>query len=79
MKNIFQPAITWIFADLLVYPHIVDSLNLPKTSWEMIDKSTLESTYPQLLHLISESARVHPFFPLSTPEILEKNIEIGKF
>jgi cytochrome P450 len=77
-QDVLNPAITWMLADLMVYPHIVDSLGLSGVR-EMMDKATLEADFPQLLHLIKESARVHPFFPLSMPEMLGKDLQLGGF
>ena len=77
-QDVLNPAITWAFADLMVYPHIVRSLDLVGTK-DMMDKSALENDHPQLLNLIKESARVHPFFPLSMPEMLSKDLELGGY
>ena len=77
-QDVLNPAITWVFADLMVYPHIVRSLDLTGTR-DMMDKSALENDHPQLLNLIKESARVHPFFPLSMAEMLSKDLELGGF
>ena len=77
-QDVLNPAITWVFADLMVYPHIVKSLDLVGTN-DMMDKSALENDHPQLLNLIKESARVHPFFPLSMPEMLSKDLELGGY
>ena len=77
-QDVLQPAMTWLFADALVYPRIVDSLDLPK-SWETMDKLTLETDHPGILHMILESARVHPFFPISLPEITDKELELGGY
>lgn len=77
-QDVLNPAITWVFADLMVYPNIVKSLELSGTR-DMMDKSALENDHPQLLNLIKESARVHPFFPLSMPEVLSKDLLLGGF
>ena len=77
-KDVLQPAIIWLFTDLLVYPSHLDTLSLPK-SWETIDKATLETSYPELLHLIQESSRVHPPIPTSLPEITDKELQLGEF
>ena len=78
-NDILSPAINWIFADLLVYPHLVDLLHLDGTR-EMMDRATLEKGFPELLNLITESARVHPFFPVSmSPEVLDKELELGGY
>ena len=77
-QDVLNPAIAWVFADLMVYPHIVKSLDLVGTK-DMMDKSALENDHPQLLNLIKESARVHPFFPLSMAEMLSKDLELGGY
>ena len=77
-QDVLNPAITWVFADLMVYPNIVKSLELLGTRG-MMDKSALENDHPQLLNLIKESARAHPFFPLSMPEVLSKDLTLGGF
>ena len=45
----------------------------------MLDKSSLEEKYPELLDIIHESARVHPFFPISMPEIVGKDLKLGDY
>ena len=77
-QDVLNPAITWVFADLLVYPRVVRSLDLVGTK-DMMDKTALENDHPQLLNFIKESARVHPFFPVSMPEILSKDLELGGY
>ena len=77
-QDVLTPAISWLFADLVVYPHLVDGLQLAGVC-EMIDKASLENDFEKLLCLIKESARVHPFFPLSTPEVLSEDIHLGGY
>ena len=77
-QDVLQPSLTWILADMIVYPHIIESIDLPKF-WEMLDKSNLETKYPELLDIIHESARVHPFFPISMPEIVGKDLQLGDY
>ena len=77
-QDILQPSLTWILADMIVYPHLIESIDMPKF-WEMLDKSNLETKYPELLDIIHESARVHPFFPISMPEIVGKDLKIGDY
>ena len=48
-------------------------------TFDMIDKEALESEYSGLLHVIQESARVHPGFPISMPETLDKDIELSGY
>ena len=74
--DVIKPAISWLLADLLVYPEESVSLNLANQTG-MIDKAMLENHCPRLLNVIKESARVHPFFPISLPEILNKDVELG--
>ena len=45
----------------------------------MLDKSSLETKNQDLLKIIHESSRVHPFFPISMPEIIEKEIELESY
>ena len=77
-QDVLQPALTWLLADLIIYSDLMESIKLPKF-WEMLDKTALETRYSQLLDIIHESARVHPFFPLSMPEIIEKDLELGGY
>jgi len=77
-QDVLGPAITWMFTDMVVYPKYVDWLELDTVSG-MIDKTTLEKDHPKLLHVIKESARVHPFLPLSIPEILSKDVELNGY
>jgi len=77
-QDVLSPAISWLFADLVIYPHCVEYLQLDGVT-EMMDKPMLENDFPQLLNLIQESARVHPFFPLSTPDILTSDVEVAGF
>ena len=77
-QDVLQPAMTWLFADALVYPEVLESLDLPQ-SWETMDKFTLETDHPEILHLILESARIHPPFPISLPEITDKELELGGY
>merc|ERR1712080_522030 len=67
-----------MLADLVVYPQYVDYLQLGGNC-NMIDKAALDKDCPQILHVINESAMVHPFFPLSTPDILTQDVEVGEF
>ena len=76
--DVIKPAISWLLADLLVYPEECESLKLTDQHG-MIDKASLENHYSRLLHVIKESARVHPFFPISLPEVLNKDMEVGGF
>ena len=59
----------------MVYPKKAEALNLTGHR-TMIDKSMLENQHPQLLHLIKESGRIHPFFPISLPEVLGKDVDL---
>ena len=68
--DVIHPAICWLFVDCMIYPKNVESLNLISLEGKMINKSDLETTHEDLLHLIVESARVHPPIPLSFAEIL---------
>ena len=77
-KDVLQPALIWLFTDLLTYPTHLETLPLPK-SWETIDKATLETNFPDLLHLIQESSRVHPPIPTSLPEITDKELQLGNY
>ena len=73
--DVFKPAVAWFFSDLILYPQMLEKLNLP--SFDMIDRETLKSEeYRHLLHIIQESARVHPAFPISMPETLAEDIEL---
>ena len=77
-QDVLQPALTWLFADALVYQQSLESLDLPK-SWETMDKPTLETEHVGILNWILESARVHPFFPITLAEITDKEIEVGGY
>ena len=41
-QDVLQPALTWLLADLIIYPDLIESIKLPEF-WEMLDKSNLES------------------------------------
>ena len=60
-KDVLQPALVWLLADLVIYPKQAENLVLPK-AWETIDKSTLDSKYSNLLNLLKKSAYVRVFF-----------------
>ena len=45
-QDVLQPSLTWILADMIVYPHLIESIEMPKF-WEMLDKSSLEEKYPE--------------------------------
>ena len=45
----------------------------------MIDVGTLNTSYQKLQHIVAESARVHPFIPMSSPEILDEDITLGGY
>ena len=74
-QDVIAPVVSWLFTDLMVYPKKAEALNLTGHR-TMIDKSMLENQHPQLLHLIKESGRIHPFFPISLPEVLSKDVEL---
>ena len=74
-QDVLQPSVAWIFSDLAVYPNILASINLPPCG-HMMDKAALDKEYPDILHLIQESARVHPPFPHSMPEVLGQDIRL---
>ena len=77
-QDVLSPAISWLLTDLVVYPHQAQSLHLASISG-LMDRTTLQDQQPHLLNLIKESARVHPFFPLSIPEVLSKDVQLGGF
>ena len=49
--DVLQPSVAWLFSDILVYPQILDKLNLSQ-SMAMVDKITLETENPNLLNTI---------------------------
>ena len=77
-QDVLSPAISWLLTDLLVYPHQAQALQLAST-YGLMDRATLQDHQPHLLNLIKESARVHLFFPLSIPEVLSKDVQLGGF
>ena len=77
-QDVLQPAITWLFADLLVYPQYLEALSSLKP-WEVIDKAALETSHSNLLNIIQESMRVHPPATISMTEITGKDISIGGY
>ena len=77
-QDVLQPAITWLFADLLVYPQYLEALSSLKP-WEVIDKAALETSHSSLLNIIQESMRVHPPATISMTEITGKDISIGGY
>ena len=78
-QDVLLPAICWLFVDLMIYPQYIELIDWTNIDDRMINKSDLESIHKDLLCIITESARVHPFFPLSFPEILHKEIKLGGY
>ena len=77
LLDVIHPAICWLLVDCIIYPKNVESLNLLSLEEKMINKTDLETTHENLLHLIVESARVHPPVPLSFAEILGTTYSVG--
>ena len=79
-QDVLQPAITWLFTDLILYPQYVNWMDLTGNyDGEMINKATLNKSFKKLQHVVAESARVHPFIPLSSPEVLDQDIKLGSY
>ena len=77
--DVLKPSVAWFFSDIIIYPLLLEKLNF-QNSIDMIDRATLQSEgYNHLLHIIQESARVHPPFPISMPETLENDITLNGY
>ena len=72
-QDVLHPAAVWLISDLVTYPEVTQALAF--TSHEMLDKNAVES-HP-VLNVIKESSRVHPFFPISLPEVTYKDLDLG--
>ena len=62
--DVLQPSVAWLFSDIIVYPQILDKLNLSQ-SMAMVDKITLETENPNLLNTIQVHINIKIFFIVS--------------
>ena len=88
-QDIAVPSYAWMIAHLATYPEMAAKLatqrpmNVREEKQEsseqdcVVDKSTLQKTFPDILNFINESARVNPFFVLKTQAMIENPTKIG--
>jgi len=76
-QDVLHPALTWLVADLMVYPQTIKSMGL-KANQE-IDRKSLEEEFPVVYNVIRESSRVHPFFAYSIPNVTKTEMVLGGY
>jgi len=76
-QDVLNPAMTWLVADLIIYPKTVKSLGLQAD--QAIDRSSLEKEFSGVYNAIRESARVHPFFPFSFANITKTEMVLAGY